>query len=119
MRASPRTQAADQATLQQWKDAYSQQNLDGALAVITPDDDVVGIGTGPAPRRVAHADATRRRAGFNAIRSTLTAQDGHAAADAEKRVASTARRASIRTTRLKPYDSGQSRLRLLMMVSPL
>jgi hypothetical protein len=77
MKASPRTQAAVQATLQQWKDAYSQQNLDGALAVIAPDDDVVGIGTGPAPRRVAHADATRRRAGFNAIRSTSTAQDGH------------------------------------------
>jgi ketosteroid isomerase-like protein len=47
MRASSRTQAAVQATLQQWKDAYSQQDLDGALAVIAPDDDVVGIGTGP------------------------------------------------------------------------
>jgi ketosteroid isomerase-like protein len=52
MKASPRTQAAVQATLQQWKDAYSQQNLDGALAVIAPDDDVVGIGTGPDEWRV-------------------------------------------------------------------
>jgi ketosteroid isomerase-like protein len=47
MRASPRTQAAVQATLQQWKDAYSRRDLDGALAVIAPDADVVGIGTGP------------------------------------------------------------------------
>jgi ketosteroid isomerase-like protein len=47
MRASSRTQAAVQATLQQWKDAYSREDVDGALAVIAPDDDVVGIGTGP------------------------------------------------------------------------
>jgi ketosteroid isomerase-like protein len=46
MRASPQTQAAVQAALQQWKDAYTQRNLDRALAVIAPDDDVVGIGTG-------------------------------------------------------------------------
>ena len=52
MKASPRTHAAVQATLQQWKDAYSQQDLDGALAVIAPDDDVVGIGTGPDEWRV-------------------------------------------------------------------
>jgi ketosteroid isomerase-like protein len=52
MKASPRTQAAVQATLQQWKDAYSRRNLDGALAVIAPDDDVVGIGTGPDEWRV-------------------------------------------------------------------
>lgn len=52
MKASPPTQAAVQATLQQWKDAYSQQDVDGALAVIAPDDDVVGIGTGPDEWRV-------------------------------------------------------------------
>jgi ketosteroid isomerase-like protein len=52
MKASPRTQAAVQATLQQWKDAYSQQDLDAALAVVAPDDDVVGIGTGPDEWRV-------------------------------------------------------------------
>ena len=52
MKASPPTQAAVQATLQQWKDAYSQRDLDGALAVIAPDDDVVGIGTGPDEWRV-------------------------------------------------------------------
>jgi SnoaL-like domain len=52
MKASPRTQAAVQATLQQWKDAYSRRNLDGALAVIAPDDDVLGIGTGPDEWRV-------------------------------------------------------------------
>ena len=52
MRASPQTQAAVQATLQQWKDAYTQRDLDGALAVIAPDDDVVGIGTGPDEWRV-------------------------------------------------------------------
>ena len=52
MKASPRTHAAVQATLQRWKDAYSQQDLDGALAVIAPDDDVVGIGTGPDEWRV-------------------------------------------------------------------
>jgi hypothetical protein len=55
MKASPPTQAAVQATLQQWKDAYSQRNLDGALAVIGPDDDVVGIGTGPDEWRVGPA----------------------------------------------------------------
>jgi ketosteroid isomerase-like protein len=52
MKASPPTQAAVQAMLQQWKDAYSQRNLDAALAVIAPDDDVVGIGTGPDEWRV-------------------------------------------------------------------
>ena len=52
MKASPPTQAAVRATLRQWKDAYSQQDVDGALAVIAPDDDVVGIGTGPDEWRV-------------------------------------------------------------------
>jgi ketosteroid isomerase-like protein len=52
MRASPRTQAAVQATLQQWKDAYSRRDVDGVLAVMAPDDDVVGIGTGPDEWRV-------------------------------------------------------------------
>ena len=46
MKASPQTQEGVQATLQQWKDAYSQRDLDGTLAVIAPDEDVVGIGTG-------------------------------------------------------------------------
>jgi ketosteroid isomerase-like protein len=55
MKASPRTQAAVQATLQQWKDAYSQRDLDGALAVVAPDDDMVGIGTGPDEWRVGPA----------------------------------------------------------------
>jgi ketosteroid isomerase-like protein len=52
MRASPPTLAAVQATLQQWKDAYSQRDLAGALGVIAPDEDVVGIGTGPDEWRV-------------------------------------------------------------------
>ena len=52
MKASPPTQSAVQATLQQWKDAYSRRDLDGALAVMAPDDDVVGIGTGPDEWRV-------------------------------------------------------------------
>ena len=52
MNASPQTQAAVQATLQQWKDADTQRDLDRALAVIAPDDDVVGIGTGPDEWRV-------------------------------------------------------------------
>ena len=52
MQASPSTQAAVQATLQQWKDAYSRRDVDGALAVIAPDEDVVGIGTGPDEWRV-------------------------------------------------------------------
>jgi ketosteroid isomerase-like protein len=52
MRASPSTQAAVEATLQQWKDAYSRRDVDGALAVIAPDADVVGIGTGPDEWRV-------------------------------------------------------------------
>ena len=52
MNASPQTQAAVQATLQQWKDAYTQRDLDRAVAIIAPDDDVVGIGTGPDEWRV-------------------------------------------------------------------
>jgi ketosteroid isomerase-like protein len=52
MKASPPTQAAVLATLQQWKDAYSRRDLDGALSVIAPDADVVGIGTGPDEWRV-------------------------------------------------------------------
>jgi len=56
MKASPPTQAAIQATLQQWKDAYSRRDVDVALAVIAPDDDVVGIGTGPDEWRVGPAE---------------------------------------------------------------
>jgi ketosteroid isomerase-like protein len=52
MQASPSTRAAVQATLQQWKDAYSRRDVDGALAVVAPDADVVGIGTGPDEWRV-------------------------------------------------------------------
>jgi ketosteroid isomerase-like protein len=52
MKASPQTQEDVQATLQQWKDAYSHRDLDGALALIAPDEDVVGIGTGPDEWRV-------------------------------------------------------------------
>jgi len=55
MRASPSTQAAVQATLQQWKDAYSRRDMDGALAVMAPDADVLGIGTGPDEWRVGPA----------------------------------------------------------------
>jgi ketosteroid isomerase-like protein len=56
MKASPRTQAAVQATLQQWKDAYSRRDMDGALAVMAPDADVLGIGTGPDEWRVGPAE---------------------------------------------------------------
>jgi uncharacterized protein (TIGR02246 family) len=52
MKASLQTQAAVQATLQQWKDAYSRRDVDGTLAVMAPDADVVGIGTGPDEWRV-------------------------------------------------------------------
>jgi ketosteroid isomerase-like protein len=52
MNASAQTQAGVQATLQQWKDAYAKRDLDGALAVIAPDDDVVAIGTGADEWRV-------------------------------------------------------------------
>lgn len=52
MRASPQTQAAVEATLGQWADAYSKRDLDRALALIAPDDDVVGIGTGQDEWRV-------------------------------------------------------------------
>jgi ketosteroid isomerase-like protein len=52
MKASPPTQAAVQVTLRQWKTAYSQHDVDGVLAVIAPDDDVVVIGTGPDEWRV-------------------------------------------------------------------
>jgi uncharacterized protein (TIGR02246 family) len=54
MRASPSTQAAVQATLQQWKDAYSRRDMDGALAVMAPDADVLGIG--PDEWRVGPAE---------------------------------------------------------------
>lgn len=52
MRANPQTQAAIQATLGQWADAYSARDLDRALALIAPDDDLVGIGTGQDEWRV-------------------------------------------------------------------
>jgi ketosteroid isomerase-like protein len=52
MQASPQTQAAVEATLSQWADAYSKRDLDRALALIAPDDDVVGIGTGQDEWRV-------------------------------------------------------------------
>jgi ketosteroid isomerase-like protein len=52
MRASPQTQTAVEAALRQWADAYSKRDLDRALALIAPDDDVVGIGTGQDEWRV-------------------------------------------------------------------
>lgn len=52
MRASPDTSAAIEATLRQWKAAYTERNLDAAMALIAPDDDVVGIGTGRDEWRV-------------------------------------------------------------------
>jgi ketosteroid isomerase-like protein len=52
MQASPQTQAAVEATLSQWADAYSRRDLDRALALIAPDDDVVGIGTGQDEWRI-------------------------------------------------------------------
>ncbi|HEX5881078.1 MAG TPA: nuclear transport factor 2 family protein [Actinomycetota bacterium] len=52
MEASPQTQTAVEATLRQWADAYSKRDLDRALALIAPDDDVVGIGTGHDEWRV-------------------------------------------------------------------
>jgi ketosteroid isomerase-like protein len=55
MRASPNTQAAVEATLSQWADAYSKRDLDRALAIIAADNDVVGIGTGQDEWRVGPA----------------------------------------------------------------
>ena len=52
MRASPQTQAAVEATLRQWADAYTARDLDQTLSLIAPDDDVVGIGTGQDEWRV-------------------------------------------------------------------
>jgi ketosteroid isomerase-like protein len=52
MNASAQTQADIQVTLQQWKDAYSQRDLDRAVALIAPDEDVVAIGTGADEWRV-------------------------------------------------------------------
>jgi ketosteroid isomerase-like protein len=52
MRANPQTQAAVEATLRQWADAYTARDLDQVLALIAPDDDVVGIGTGQDEWRV-------------------------------------------------------------------
>jgi ketosteroid isomerase-like protein len=52
MRASPQTQAAVEATLRQWADAHTARDLDQALALIAPDDDVVGIGTSQDEWRV-------------------------------------------------------------------
>ena len=52
MQASPQTHAAVEATLSQWADAYSKRDLDRALALIAPDDDVVGIGTGQDEWRI-------------------------------------------------------------------
>jgi ketosteroid isomerase-like protein len=52
MRASPQTQAAVEETLRQWADVYSRRDVERALALIAPDDDVVGIGTGQDEWRV-------------------------------------------------------------------
>jgi ketosteroid isomerase-like protein len=52
MNAGAQTQADVRVVLQQWKDAYSQRDLDRALALIAPDEDVVAIGTGADEWRV-------------------------------------------------------------------
>jgi ketosteroid isomerase-like protein len=56
MRASPDTSAAVEATLRQWEAAYTERDPEAAMALIAPDDDVVGIGTGRDEWRVGPAE---------------------------------------------------------------
>jgi ketosteroid isomerase-like protein len=56
MQADAQTQAAVMATLEQFKHAYEQRDLQGLLALFAPDSDVVLVGTGADERRVGLAE---------------------------------------------------------------
>jgi uncharacterized protein (TIGR02246 family) len=54
MKADAATEAAVRAVLDRVNDAYATRNLDGLLATIAPDPDVVMYGTGADEKRLGH-----------------------------------------------------------------
>ncbi len=56
MKANTKTEAEVMAVLNQLIEAYKKQDLDGALALYTPDPDVVTIGTGVDEKRIGLAE---------------------------------------------------------------
>jgi ketosteroid isomerase-like protein len=57
MKADPATRAAVLKTVDAFTDAYRRGDVDGVLAYIAPDDDVVLIGTGADEKRIGLAEA--------------------------------------------------------------
>lgn len=56
MKADAQTQAAVMATLEQFKQAYEQRDMEQLLAVFAPDPDTVLMGTGADEKRVGLAE---------------------------------------------------------------
>jgi ketosteroid isomerase-like protein len=56
MKADAQTEAALMATLEQFKQAYEQRDMEHLLALFAPDPDVVTIGTGADEKRVGLAE---------------------------------------------------------------
>ena len=56
MKADAQTEAALMATLEQFKQAYEQRDMEHLLALYAPDPDVVLIGTGADEKRVGLAE---------------------------------------------------------------
>lgn len=56
MKADAQTEAALMATLEQFKQAYKQRDIERFLALFAPDPDVVLIGTGADEKRVGLAE---------------------------------------------------------------
>jgi ketosteroid isomerase-like protein len=56
MKADAQTEAALMATLEQFKQAYEQRDMEHLLALWAPDPDVVLIGTGADEKRVGLAE---------------------------------------------------------------
>jgi ketosteroid isomerase-like protein len=52
MKADAQTEAALMATLEQFKQAYEQRDIERLMALFAPDPDVVTIGTGADEKRV-------------------------------------------------------------------
>ena len=56
MKADSETQAAVKAVMDRFADAYARRDMDGLLALLAPDPDVVLYGTGADEKRVGRAE---------------------------------------------------------------
>ena len=56
MKANGKTEAAVMEVVNQFNEAYARRDIDGLLALVAPDSDLVVLGTGADERRVGPAE---------------------------------------------------------------